>query len=100
MIDHGEGATTETETETDTQSAASLASELRGHNIPIYEDEDNTFGMPKEVTVDGQLVDISAMDIVDRIDMMRRAQVEAKSKDKEPLEFYQTMPSTDLSVIA
>ncbi|KAK9900816.1 hypothetical protein P389DRAFT_208246 [Cystobasidium minutum MCA 4210] len=99
MIDHGEAATIETETQ---HTAPSLADELRSHTVPTYDDDDAAYGMPKEVVVGGYLVDISGMDIVDRINMMRRAQEEAKEakRAQEPLEFYQNMPSTDLSVIA
>lgn len=105
FIDHGEV------TESGTPSPASLADELRGHSIPVY--DDTAYGIPKTVVLGGKQVDISDMGILEQVEMLRRAQQEAKDsknrtrsgdtlagKPLEPLVFYQNMPSTDLSVIA
>lgn len=105
IIDHGEVI------ESDTPSAASLADELRGHSIPVY--DYTAYGIPKTVILGGKQVDISDMGILEQVEMLRRAQQEARDsknrtssgdtlagKPLEPLDFYQNMPSTDLSVIA
>lgn len=115
IIDHGEAAVNEAssmaEATDDGRSPRSLADELRGHSIPMY--DDSAYGIPKTVIIGGQRIDISEMGILEQVEMLRQAQQETKNgKIKsasgsisgipplESLDLYQSMPSTDLSVIA
>lgn len=98
-------------TVSDARSTRSLIDELRNHSIPVI--DDSAYGIPKTVILGGRPVDISGMEILEQIEMMRRAQEEAKritnrlvtdgsnaSTPLAALDLYQNMPSTDLSVIA
>ena len=117
IIDHGEAAETDSvpsltrEPSTDVLSPRSLADELRDHDIPVY--DDSAYGIPKVVILGGRAVDISQMNILEQVEMLRRSQQEAKDDrtkralekstglaPSETLDLYENMPSTDLSVIA
>lgn len=116
LIDHGEAVDMKTaslaeDTPGDALSTSSLIDELRNHNIPTV--DDTAYGIPKTVVLGGKSIDISDMEILEQIEMMRRAQDEAKKTASRlatdrldslspipALDIYQNMPSTDLSVIA
>jgi hypothetical protein len=113
MVDHGELASTvDSEmSQPAGYSTTSLRQNLRKHSLPSF--DDSLYGIPKTVVIGGERIDISNMEILEQVEMLRRAQQEIKDlrarrqvesqhesqQGAGSAEDMQSMPSTDLSVI-